>query len=115
MRLVAPLTASRNSTRQTVKGVLTARAKPRSAAAAREHLAQDVLVHEIGVTLAAAVAVALRAGLLEITVVALAWPLVAGGIDLAAVEAPTLLGIAHQVIGRGDLLELLLGLTISRD
>ena len=50
---------------------------------------------------------------MEITVVALAWPLVAGGIDLAAVEAPTLLGIAHQVIGRGDLLELLLGLTIS--
>ena len=68
--------------------------------------------HEIGVALVVAVAVGFRAGLLEITVVTLARPLVAGGVDFAAVVAPALLRIAHEVVGGGDLLELLLGLTI---
>src|SRR5262245_66355926 len=56
---------------------------------------------------------ALRAGAVEIAVVALALTLVPRGIDLALVEARALLRVAYEVIGRGDLLEFLLRLLVA--
>src|SRR3954453_11186660 len=52
-------------------------------------------------------------GVGEIAVVSLTRPLGTGRIDLAAVETRALLRIAQQVVGGGNLLELLLGLLIS--
>ena len=42
-------------------------------------------------------------------VVALLRPLLAAGVDLAEIETAALVRVAQDVIGRGDLLELLLG------
>ena len=39
--------------------------------------------------------------------------LVARRIDLAAIESRPLVGVAHEIIGGGDLLELLLGLLVA--
>src|SRR3977135_3812269 len=55
----------------------------------------------------------LRTGTVEIAVIALARPLGSGGVDLAAVVARPLLGIAKKIIGRRNLLELLLRLPIA--
>src|SRR5262249_34530793 len=68
---------------------------------------------EIGIAAAVAVGVPLRVGALEITVVTLARPLVAGSVDLSLVEARALVRVAHEVIGRGDLLEFLLRLLVA--
>src|SRR5262245_25609761 len=100
--------------RQAVKGILPAHAKAAFAAAAPEHFLEDILrVHEIGEAAAAAVGVRFVAGAVEIAVIALARAFVPGGIDLAAVEARPFLGIAHEVVGSRDLLELLLRLLIA--
>jgi hypothetical protein len=56
----------------------------------------------------------LRAGTLEVAVIAFARPFGARGVDLAAIEAPPLLGIAEQVVGHRDLLELLFRLLVAR-
>src|SRR6185312_13133866 len=49
-----------------------------------------------------------------IAVEALRRTLRAGRVDLAAIEAPTLLGIAQQVVGGGNLLELVFRLALAR-
>ena len=41
-------------------------------------------------------------------------PLGPGGIDLACIEALALLGVAKQIVGAGNLLELLLGRFVAR-
>ena len=83
-------------------------------AAAAEHFLEDVLaLHEIGEAAVSAVGVRFGVRAMEIAVIALPRPLLSGGIDLAAVEAGALLGIAQEVIGHGDLLELLLRLLIA--
>src|SRR5262249_52222571 len=100
--------------RQAVEGVLSAQANAAFATAASEHFLEDIFrVHEIGEAAAAAVNMRLGAGTVEIAVIALAWPFVSGGIDFAAVEARPFLGVAHDVVGCGDLLELFLRLLIA--
>src|SRR5262249_22855584 len=92
--------------REPVERFLAAHAEAALAATGTaEQVLEDVLVHEIGVAARVAVGVLLGVGTVEIAVVALAWTLVAGGVDLAAVEARPLVGVAADVIGGGDLLE----------
>src|SRR5262249_667488 len=49
----------------------------------------------------------------EVAVVALLRAFVAGSVDLAAVEARALLGIAQKAVGGRDFLELLLGFLVA--
>src|SRR5262249_38201899 len=99
---------------QAAERILPAQSNTAFATAAPEHSLENVLrVHEIGEAAAAAVNMRLRVGTVEIAVIALAWPFVSGGIDLAAVEARPFHGIAHDVIRRRDLLELFLRLPVA--
>ena len=50
---------------------------------------------------------------MEVAIIALARPLLSGGVDLTSVEARALLGISQQIIGRGDLFEFFLRLPIA--
>ena len=56
----------------------------------------------------AAVDVRLGVRAVKVAIVALARPLLSGGVDFAAIEARSLLRIAQEIVGDGDLLEFFL-------
>ena len=93
-------------------------APPASASAHATPLAEQIaeqIAERADVLIARGRAVAralLAAGIF--TVIALLRPLLAARVDLAAVVAPALLLIADDVVGGGDLLELLLGRLVAR-
>jgi hypothetical protein len=106
--LVAPFSASRNSTGKAVKRVLSAQPNPPFAAAA-EHVPENVFrLHEVGEAAVAAVDVRLGVRAVKVAIVALARPLLSGGVDFAAIEARSLLRISQEIVGDGDLLEFFL-------
>src|SRR3546814_16043537 len=83
---------------------------PHTAGARAEEVGEDVVGADVvaeveGAVLAAGAAA--RAGLVAVEA-ALPRRLLSAGVDLAAVEALTLLGIAQDAVSLGDLLELLL-------
>ena len=77
------------------------------------HLGEGVvLIHEVGKTGRIGVRIALI-GSGEVPVEVMLRPLRPGGVDLAGVEALSLVGVAQQVIGRRYLLESLLGSLVA--
>ena len=93
-------------------------APPASAAAHAAPLAEQIaeqIAERADILVARGRAIAralLAAGIFA--VIALLRPLLAARVDLAAVVAPALLLIADDVVGGGDLLELLLGRLVAR-
>src|SRR5262249_50909549 len=82
-------------------------------AAAAEDLRQDI-VALAEIRIARVAAVTLRRGAVgKVAIVALARPLVARGVDLAAVKSRALVGVADQVVRRRHCLELVLGLLVA--
>src|SRR5262249_25298306 len=73
-----------------------------------EDLGEHVVIGEIGKARAARVGTR-AAAVGEVAVIALLRAFLAGSVDLAAVEAGALLGIAQKAVGGRDFLELLLG------
>src|SRR5262249_9140595 len=85
----------------------------RAAAALAEHLEDVAHVGERFVAAATLVLEAARAARL-VAIEATRRHFLAGGIDLAGVEAPALLGVGQDLVGLGDFLELGLGCLVAR-
>src|SRR5262249_27964891 len=97
--LLGPVDRIKEIERQAVVGIPAPHADV-GAAFAAENLREDVVgvgeVREAGI-----VAVRMRrAAVGEVAIVALLWPLLACGIDLAAIEPPSFVSVADDFVGR---------------
>ena len=114
MVLVAPFTASRNSTWKLVVQV-RARPAPRLLGGAPQELGEHVVaLGEVPVSAVSLVRMAALARIVAIISSVRRRLLRPRGVDLAGVEPPPLVRIGKQIVGGGDLLELLLGALVAR-
>ncbi len=113
-RFLAPLAASRKSDRQGVGHVGAARARPRALATPAEQVAEEAVQLLVVAEALLGIVAAGRRVLGEVAIIVLLRPLLATGVDLAAIEAAALLGVGQKVIGRRDALEALLDIRLAR-
>ena len=114
-RFLAPLAASRKSTGR-VYETSAPRARMRNASfapASAEQALEEVLQFLLAAEALARVVAACGGVLGEVAIVILR-PLLAAGVDLAAIVAPAPFGIGQDVVGGGHLLEALADLRLVR-